>query len=503
MQRSTLNEGIRQRLEQLTTDHSQAELARKAGTVRSKVNRYLKGTRIPADFCAALAAELGVNPAWLITGEGARYLGDVAAGQGPMASDLLTLVESMKNVARMRLGALAGKREQQVLRGLNDALFDYEKLRRQLDEHSRPILAQLLSEIDQHLVSHDDERIPSLFRTAEQVARLCEDEEMRATLLGHKAHFAYNRGDLDEAFAINRRVYQFHLSRTQSFDNELCMETHNFAASLRVADLRPEARRVCESAMALARNLRGGTAPKMLGILSSLLDIELGRARRALPALLWCYAELPEDERLAHTGYVFAGKFITGIATLPQLLKELPSEQGRSSAALLCALGSEQPEDLDAATQVCVGRSRDRLPASQFIAEYAMALHEAIAGKKARSLLEYHKRNMGEVSTMPQRPNRALYLRILATQATRLAGEPDLARVEFMRAEALARELPAQCAINPVFQGLHCRNAFTLARPRDRDGSWLRALKRAHRFVRAGLRGGQRFLLPVAKLQGL
>ena len=61
---------LRARLQQLAQTHSQAELARKTGFPPANVHRFLKAGKVPADFCEALVREFGVNPAWLLAGEG-------------------------------------------------------------------------------------------------------------------------------------------------------------------------------------------------------------------------------------------------------------------------------------------------------------------------------------------------------------------------------------------------------------------------------------------------
>ena len=75
----TFDEEIRERLRQLVKTRSQSDLARKTNTLVSTVNRYLKATKIPGEFCAAVINGLGVNPAWLMTGEGTPFLADVSA----------------------------------------------------------------------------------------------------------------------------------------------------------------------------------------------------------------------------------------------------------------------------------------------------------------------------------------------------------------------------------------------------------------------------------------
>ena len=135
-------EQIQQRLIELAEQHSQADIARKTEFSRNNVSRYVNGTRMPIEFAAALVEGLGVNPAWLLTGEGTAYLSDINSGTQEMAGDLLALVDAMAAVNRMRLGSLTGKHHLGVLRELNETLKKHEGLRDRLNKHSRKIFLQ-------------------------------------------------------------------------------------------------------------------------------------------------------------------------------------------------------------------------------------------------------------------------------------------------------------------------------------------------------------------------
>ena len=86
------NSTLQERLQFLLSSHSQADIARRTETQRMNVTRYLRGTRVPAEFCVALVEGMGVNPAWLLTGEGNPYLADLSGATRSMASDMVQLV---------------------------------------------------------------------------------------------------------------------------------------------------------------------------------------------------------------------------------------------------------------------------------------------------------------------------------------------------------------------------------------------------------------------------
>ncbi|MCA8946964.1 MAG: helix-turn-helix transcriptional regulator, partial [Planctomycetes bacterium] len=153
---------LNSRLATLAEDRSLSDIARRTGTSVANVSRYISGTRIPGEFCAALVRGLGVNPSWLLTGEGSPFLSDVTEGTAQMAGDVLELVEAMNAVTHMRLGALTGKHHLKVLRELNDALLRYEELRARLNAHSAPIFKQLVDDLGAALGKLDIERAHDL-----------------------------------------------------------------------------------------------------------------------------------------------------------------------------------------------------------------------------------------------------------------------------------------------------------------------------------------------------
>src|SRR5688572_16167527 len=74
----TDEEPLSSRLRELCKRWPQAEIARRTGASSNNVSRYMRGVRIPLDFGVALVRGLGINPAWLMMGEGTPLLSDVS-----------------------------------------------------------------------------------------------------------------------------------------------------------------------------------------------------------------------------------------------------------------------------------------------------------------------------------------------------------------------------------------------------------------------------------------
>lgn len=310
---------IRDRLRLLVKTRSQSDLARKTGTLVSTVNRYLKTTKIPAEFCTAVIAGLGVNPSWLMTGEGTPFLDDVSAGVSETAGDLLELVEAMNQVARMKLGALTGQHHLKVLRELNDALERYEELRAVLNRRTQSVFRELLDDFRKALKDLDAPKAASLRQAAAQVSRLCDDPELNVEFDGLQELFEHVFGDQVKALALSRRVFVKSLAASDvTMDKEHAALAINLVASLHRADRAREARRICRAALALYEDVgREWGRYNQLMALHAVLNIELGNMRDGLRDLHDTYPVLPEQIQRSFAGKLVETMLLSGLTPLP------------------------------------------------------------------------------------------------------------------------------------------------------------------------------------------
>ncbi|MBE7491907.1 MAG: helix-turn-helix transcriptional regulator [Planctomycetes bacterium] len=286
------------RLHFLAQRFSQAEIARKTGTSRNNVSRYMRGAKLPVEFAAALVRGLGVNPAWLVAGEGTPYLSDVNTTTQKTAGDLLELVAAMNSVASMQLGSLTGKHHLRVLRELNDALARYQQLRVSINEKTAPIFTRILDDYWKALDRWELDRAQDIQRAAEQVAKLCDDPALNLRFERTLAYHAYLRRDVDDSIAHQKRVFQRSLTQGALIDEAGMKEAYNLANTMQSVGRMAEARALCDGVLALAR-VNGSRLPiyRYLSALGGYCQLELGDLRDGMARIM---AALPQsDPRMA------------------------------------------------------------------------------------------------------------------------------------------------------------------------------------------------------------
>lgn len=297
---------IRQRLHRLLEQHSQSDIARKTGHLVAGVNRYVHGARVPASFCSALVRGLGVNPSWLLVGEGAPYLSDVPAETARLGENLLELVEAMNAIARMRLGSLAGKHHIRVLRELNDALLAHEKLREKLNEQSRPLFRRILNDLQTALDKLDLERAGELRQAAIQLSRLCDDEALARDFTRLQAFHEFQLKNSERFLHFQRRLFLASLPDGASFDERACDEARRIVVALVQMDRMHEALRICRAVRNLAgRRGRRWDAFARLENTRGVILTEMGWlhrglecVQRTLPRLSGMYRRIAEAAQL-------------------------------------------------------------------------------------------------------------------------------------------------------------------------------------------------------------
>lgn len=476
MQTSTGGHALRLRLAEIARQHSQAKLARETGHTASNISRYLRGMRVPAEFCIALVEKLGVNPAWLLAGEGATYLSDIhTGGEGVRARDLLELVQAMAAVSRVKLGALSGRADRRVLRELNDAIGAHERIRAQVRDKTAPFFEQLLTQFKAALEARELDHAEFLRNAARQCARFCDDEGQLRLLDHFEAHLLSMRRRDEEALALQRRALGRYL--VAEAPDELAMrEINAHAGSLMRVGRLEHARRVARAAQETGLDQRDSGDFQMLRLTEGMALTLLGRLREGSAIVFDAANRMgPGDaEYWAHE--LLTVEYLLGLRDLPAILAahRRDLKEGRTArvtetvAAVFTFVFFEENAaiarealDLYGHHQATAGRVTPVLRA------YGEAMLACLGGgtqgrKQARQYLEsgHHAQRLGAQSTVDR-----FRARITGAALARLAGMKAAANENHDAASKLLHDLPATHQI-PVLQlALYHKNALTRGGP--------------------------------------
>lgn len=483
MPEANRGESLRARLQQLALSHTQAELARKTGFPPANVHRFLKAGKVPADFCEALVREFGVNPAWLLVGEGTAYLADVTAGTERMASNLLELVEAMSAVSRMRLGSLTGKHHMRVLRELSDALNEHERLRVKLNQNSLPVFEKLVTDLENVLDKRDVERGGELLKAADQVARLCDDDALMLRLDASRAYYAFQVADFEKSATARRKVFIRQMAWGVPMDERAILQAQYLVMAVLAMGRVREALRICNAALALSNGVRGRNWCVMLAT-SGLLELDLGDLQGGMAKV---YRALPEAAPILHDlygGYFAKMQLFSGLGDVATLVADEPKSSSKSMQIVRFAAWLEELEPLKLAVKHCISASpqdaRTHVMADHYVAVNAMTLLEVLLSPKRKNVLTQIKR----VEALPVRePRNRVLIEVVKTQLLRAACFKEEARAQWSFAQTEIEKLSPDITLSPDFAAIHHRNALELA-PTEA------ALARARDFFRTHFQGG-------------
>jgi tetratricopeptide (TPR) repeat protein len=343
-----------QRLSFLAEGRSLSDIARKTGTSVANVSRYVSGTRVPAEFCTALVKGLGVNPTWLLTGEGAPNLTDIADGTVKMAGNVLELVEAMNAVAQMRLGALAGKHHLRVLRELNDALERYDKLRERLNRHSAPIFERLMNDLEAALLALNFERIAELRKAAQQVERLCADAELSRRFTALQARCEASELNSKVAMSYQQKLVRDTLATGLVESNEQCEEFVQLIVIMRGAGKVEEALRLCRALVELVgEDRQDWPSYCMLRFWHGKLLTDYGELYDGL-ALMQRYAGgLTERRRSIARMFIADAMLLTGLVKFDEMLHYEDTRKTGGERLVEYAIWLEDPRRIEQALKSC------------------------------------------------------------------------------------------------------------------------------------------------------
>lgn len=448
-------EQLRARLSLLMQQTTRSEVARRTGTSLMNVSRYMRGTRVPAAFCMALCREFGLNPAWLLAGQGPMLVADVAQDQTQTAGDLLKLVEALGAVSRMRLGSVAGDRGLRMMRELSDALGTYERLRAKLNQRTSELQGRVLTELEGALQKMDLPRSAALLSSATQLARLTDDEALAARLLTSQAHLSFLTRRLDEALGYMRKRFGLAMAHGGVNTAEGMEMGLRLALTLQDMGHNDEARRTMEAIMALA-----DTEARKLPVYSVIAcahAIQMAGSGRLAEGLAALTRHVPgcDARRIgnAQAGLVRA-QVLAGVLPLEDALHltALPGPKWLHLSMLACA--AENAPVLGKCARF-LESPEGRVPRqASFVPHYAGLMARVLARPVAD--LDAQLARIGQSVT--EHGVASPMAAVLEAAIRRVAGDADGARA----AHRQARQ--AMQSVNPGYElaALHHRNALLL-----------------------------------------
>ncbi|MCB9893027.1 MAG: helix-turn-helix transcriptional regulator [Planctomycetes bacterium] len=443
------------RLGQLSERWSQSEIARKTGTLRNNVSRYMHGGKMPVEFAASLVRNLGVNPAWLLVGEGAPLLSDVNAQTGRMAGELLELVEAMNAVANLQLGSLTGKHHLRMLRELNDALGRYETLRAGINQRTGPIFSQLLDDYWAALEAWNLDKADDLRKAAEQVARLCDDDALQERFERTLSFHAFLRRDEDESILHQSRLFQRRLSGA-GIDEAGMKEAFNLSNTLQSNARLDDALALCDAAMALAGQ-RGRQWPvtRLMRAMSGYIWMERGDVREGLRRVVDAHPQTSAAYRAVQHSMLIRGLLLAGDIDYRGAVDMRGEGPAHAQGMLSYAMWLEDPDVFELACRHYL--ALDQSPATQF----ARLLREVLVEGRKANALKFLKTYPAK-ARMPL--NEQFDQEVFATGLARLCGAKDTRR-RHARAWKLIEQSGERC-YSIVARTMHYRNVIALERSR-------------------------------------
>lgn len=485
---------MRARLAQLTKGKSRTDIARLTGTSLTNVSRYLKDTRMPAEFCAALVKALDVNPAWLLTGEGTPFVSDITASTASMAGNLLELVEAMNAVSQMRLGALTGKHHLRVLRELNDALTDYERLREKLDAHSAPIFRKLLLDLRKALDRFQTDGAKELLKAAEQVSRLCLDVSLKGELLSSQAHYYFLLGDHVRALESQRQLLLQPLSKGLIADDSAAQTALHMVLTLRTLGRLNEAKRVCcASLLLMPPQSRGWDARGMLAFMKGRLKADLGDLSKGIAIMM---REFPDEKHRTMPPkrlWIMQHLLRAGLLRLEDAF-EFGDHIGPKAIVIHdFACWKEEPTLLKKACDYALSERFEKLGEMKRPGYYGPFLLRALTNKDTRAPAGFEAARAS--CTEEYRDYPEVYL----TQLWRVLGNRKAALAQFEAAQKRLDAVPDDQYVEIMTRAMHWRNALWLARESGRG--FASTASRAKAFFQRHIRRGFRCF--KSELEGL
>ena len=484
---------IAERMRLIATRYSQAEIARRTGITPNRVSRYFRGAKIPLDFAGALVREFGVNPSWLLAGEGTPWLADVSAVGNDDSQGMLELVQAIGSVEKMKLGALVGNKYLNILRELNESLKDYESLRARLNARTRPVLAGLIEDLKRQAAAGDGEAAEATERAARQMALLCDDDDTQVALLHVLVLSARTQGDTERSLEAQRRLFKQMLAADEPPDEQEATQAASLINELFAGGYMHEAQKMCRSFKAMIEGTSSlADEAKRMAIMDGVLDVQLGDVRHGLSKVIEAYRSLPRYLRTALRHHYLDTMLTTGCTTMREAMstdrvfaavRDETSRSATSNIMLLFAIWHSDATVLgEACTLYAPGALADRGRQFQPVWYFADCMRDAATDQNtdaARRFIEHPE--IRAIVDSPVNPQRFRQL-VAWTEIARRCGSLE-ALTALERADEALHATPKEIRQPFLWCALHYRSACALIAPQSVNPERLMFRNRAESFL--------------------
>lgn len=318
----SLENALRARLAGLTSHFRQSDMARKLGVSRVNICRYLKGNRIPAWVCAALAREFGVNPAWLLSGDGAKFIADDVAGNVETGA-LFKLLDAASAVARMSLGSLSGRAHAKALREFGETLATYTRLQDRVSAMCADTMRNLLGEWGDSINAGQFARAAAARKAATQLAPLVRDETLLTRLLGLQCGYELaTGGNIERAIGYQMELVTRMLPGMLRGDTRALEQVRRLGTMLRPTGRKRQSIAVSRAALELAAISADAGEPLLLvRLVAATARLETGEVSAALDELA-VWRQVQDDYyRRGYAGLWGKAMLLAGRMTMPEFVR--------------------------------------------------------------------------------------------------------------------------------------------------------------------------------------
>ena len=499
------NSVMHERLKRICDDFSQSQLARSTGFLQSNISRYLKGRKFPAEFCAALVEKLGVNPTWLLSGEGAVYLTDIATPTAEAASDLLSLVQSMKVVSRMKLGNLAGNDHAKVLRDLDFALKSYQDLRGKINNYTAGVFSDLLNSFRQAIEENNRSSADTLEESLSQLSRICDDSDLLYEYDSLCTRYSLNQGNPTKALVHGKQVFTKSLTRSENANQEHVKTIADFITSMSRFGRCTEAKRICLSYRELISKSRPDRAYSTFTFIEATIDFALGNH---MPSIISRICDtnqvIYEDYIDDHKMYVLLTNLWAGTSSEEELLsigERLASNKTPLGNRILRGLTFFPPtpsniSTLTKAAKLYVNRKLNISPPDPYL-DLRVACFQRVLehGDKeavyefASSPLKNKRPYLGELQSGVEAT--------LISELAWLANDFELAKSELKKADRNLRLLPDELSLPIHTHARHYHNVLRIVPKNSKSKPMIEIRTQAVKFFEEKINLGYRSLVEL------